>query len=227
MARPRPLPFTLNNALQEVFGKTSLPFYPLMPPAGSGKQAQGGTFEQMPAALLSEEDLLALEYQVSSPLGASYVCPVKVEIERDTFFQLWLEPVVTLQMSKRIVTTPLAGRRKGQNDKPMSDVKELVQWESHKIGLEGFIIHPDPAYQDRRPPTSEIAKLYQIYRQDWAIQIRCPLLEAFDIRRIVLTEIDILPPPDWGKNLIPFRLSALADTDIEQELRSGIRKRQS
>lgn len=226
MSRPTPLPFTLSNALQEVFGKTSLPFYPTMPAPGIGQQAKGGSFEQMPAAALSEEELLSLEYQVTSPLGASYVCPVKIEIERDSFFQLWLEPVVTLQMVKRIVTTPLAGRRKGQNDRPMTDVKELVQWDSHRVGLEGFIIHPDPAFQDRRPPTSEIRKLYQIFRQDWAIAIRCPLLEAFDIRRVVITEVDILPPPDWGKNLIPFRISALADTDIEQELRSGIRKKQ-
>lgn len=97
--------------------------------------------------------------------GAYYFLPAFFDLEDDSDYTIPF-PIIRIQSQKRIVETPLTERK--------GTVLELINQDSWKIYIKGFIISKDNRY-----PEQEIKQLIDVYERNVSLRLRCALTDLF------------------------------------------------
>lgn len=113
-------------------------------------------------------------------------------------------PVISIESRKTIVETPLTDRR--------GTVKELISIRDYEIRIKGFIISSAHEF-----PEQDVTTLRNIYEQNTAISIQCPLTDIFLLRpdrggsdNVIISELKF-PAITGVKNVRPYELKLLSD----------------
>ena len=97
--------------------------------------------------------------------GGYYFMPAFFDLNDDSDYTIPF-PIIRVQSQKRIIETPLTERK--------GTVVELVNQESWKIYIKGFIISKDGRY-----PEQEIAKMIEVFERNTSLRLRCALTDLF------------------------------------------------
>ena len=112
--------------------------------------------------------------------------------------------MISISGRKTIVETPLTERR--------GTVKELINIEDYEIVIKGFIIGATNDF-----PENDVAILRNIYEQNSALSIQCPLTDIFLLRpdrsgsdQVVIKDLRF-PGIKAVKNVCPYELHMVSD----------------
>lgn len=97
--------------------------------------------------------------------GGYYFMPAFFDLNDDSDYTIPF-PIIRIQSQKRIIETPLTERK--------GTVVELVNQESWKIYIKGFIISKDGRY-----PEQEIAEMIAVFERNTSLRLRCALTDLF------------------------------------------------
>ena len=113
-------------------------------------------------------------------------------------------PVITVASRKTIVETPLTERR--------GTIKELINIQDYEIVIKGFIIGNANEF-----PETDVTRLRNIYEQNVALSIQCPLTDIFLLRpdrsgsdQVVIKELTF-PAIAGVKNVRPYQVRMVSD----------------
>lgn len=132
-----------------------------------------------------------------SALGTPYFMPVKLSgVELSI-------PLVTISARKRIVQTPLVGRR--------GTVKELINIEDYAINIKGIAIE-----QDSRFPEFSIQQMRDLFEINQAITIQCALTDIFlqQDDSVVITGMSF-PDMRGIEHAQAYEINLVSDQDFE------------
>lgn len=172
-----------------------------------------------------EQGVYGSAYYGRSALGREYYMPVTLTYPDEralpssspdlafsdgddtvTVLKKWDLPnaVIAISSRKVIVETPMTERR--------GTVKELINIEDYEIVVKGFIIGASNEF-----PEAEVATLREVYEQNVALSIQCPLTDLFLLRpgrngsdKVVIKELK-LPIVTGVKNIRPYELVMASD----------------
>ncbi len=135
-------------------------------------------------------------YQRNNILGKPYFMPVQIGSE-------WLpnDPMMSVMMQKRIISTPVTGRT--------GTVKELIGTDDYRIRIRGVAVNQN----SDDFPENDINKLIRLAKKDFALEIKSLITELFDIKNIVIESLN-LPENQNCQNVQPYELSLLSDDDF-------------
>lgn len=97
--------------------------------------------------------------------GGYYFMPAFFDLNDDSDYTIPF-PIIRVQSQKRIIETPLTERK--------GTVVELVNQESWKIYIKGFIISKNGRY-----PEQEIADMIAVFERNTSLRLRCALTDLF------------------------------------------------
>jgi len=113
-------------------------------------------------------------------------------------------PVVSIESRKTIVETAMTERR--------GTVKELINIKDYEITIKGFLIASTHEF-----PEQDVTTLRNIYEQNMALSIQCPLTDIFLLRpdrtgsdQVIISELKF-PAIQGVKNVRPYELKLLSD----------------
>ena len=113
-------------------------------------------------------------------------------------------PVISVTSRKTIVETPLTERR--------GTIKELINIQDYEIVIKGFIIGNANEF-----PETEVTRLRNIYEQNVALSIQCPLTDIFLLRpdrsgsdQVIMRELTF-PSITGVKNVRPYQVRMVSD----------------
>ena len=147
-------------------------------------------------------------YYAGDAMGKEYFMPVTLVYEdaaagRSVRYSLPY-PIVSVSGRKTIIETPLSERR--------GTVKELICQRDYEIVIRGFIIGTNNEF-----PENEVTRLRDVYEQNTALSIECPLTDIFLLRpdrkgsdQVVIYGLD-LPEIKGVKNVRPYCIRMLSD----------------
>lgn len=137
------------------------------------------------------------------PMGKFYFMPTTLGA-----YKLPNEPLVSLQVQKRIIRTVVAGStRRGT-------VKELVATEDYKVSIKGVIVNEeDPeAY-----PESDVSALRRLVEQRVAVSIDNTLCRLMGINKVIVTGLTLNADVGFA-GMQSYELNCESDNDFEFEL---------
>ncbi len=197
--------FSLPDLFEKTFGYKTNAFDPQF--EGVASRKNGGRLTQ---------GAQGSPYYANDALGREYFMPVTL-VYPDTGnngqqqFDLPY-PVVAIQSRKTVVETPLTERR--------GTVKELINCTDYEITIKGFMIGIGI---NGDFPENQVMQLREVYEQNLALSIQCPLTDIFLLRpdrkgsdQVVLMELDF-PPLPGIKNVRPYRLRLVSDEAFSLE----------
>ncbi len=200
---------SLGDIFEQVFGYKTKAFNPEFQQV-HGDAAQYGT----------EQGSLGSPYYSSDALGQEYYMPVTVKYPDNSqlsqqngsagnvqgVLKTWElpYPVISIYSRKTMIETPVTERR--------GTVKELINIQDYDITIKGFIITKANEF-----PENDVTTLRNIYEQNAALSIQCPLTDIFLLRpdrsgsdQVVITELKF-HEVSGIKNVRPYELRLLSD----------------
>lgn len=144
--------------------------------------------------------------RVRGQLGSYYFMPTMIDD-----WQLPNEPLVSIQMQKRIVRTVVAGANRN------GTVKELVSAEDAKINIKGLIINEQ---NPERYPEEEVRRMRQIFAKRAPLTIKNKLCNLWGVNVVVVTQCQMEPEAGY-QGVQPYTLTLESDTNFEFELLTG------
>ena len=201
--------FSLGDLFEQTFGYKSQAFNPQFPVVYGDQK----TFR-------AETGAYGSPYYASDANGREYYMPVSITYPNGsgsaanllntdanapmTTWQLPY-PVISVASRKTIVETPLTERR--------GTVKELINIQDYEITIKGFIINSD----GNEFPENDVITLRNIYEQNIALSIQCPLTDIFLLRpdrsgsdQVVIRELTF-PAITGVKNVRAYQLRMVSD----------------
>ncbi len=137
----------------------------------------------------------------SNALGYQMVMPVKFKLPSDTeWWILPVEPLVGLSGGNVIAKRNVA---KGSG---RGTIKERWGQDDYAISIEGILINYDNANEY---PLSDVEQLRKFCEARTAIDIQCPLLDAFNINHFCIEKYDI--PFTKGSENQKYSLNGYSD----------------
>ena len=202
--------FSLGDLFERTFGYKTQAFEPEF------AQVQGNTLPYR-----TEQGSLGSPYYSTDALGREYYMPVtfkypdtsqptaqnNVAGNTQAGLKTWElpYPVISVSSRKTIIETPLTERR--------GTVKELINIQDYEITIKGFIISKANEF-----PENDVAILRNVYEQNSALSLQCPLTDIFLLRpdrsgsdQVVITELK-LDGVSGIKNVRPYELRLVSDT---------------
>lgn len=177
-------------------------FYPGMPPKGNIYPNQEMTFSGMPTApALSTETAGGTPIRRQDVMGRWYFMPVWV---RSSLGELELPcAVISVTGKKRIVETPLVGRR--------GTVNELVRVDSYQVNITSTLVGKDGNY-----PEEALRQVRNLYELNESVELISALTDIIfeNDDKVVIEKID-LPPLSGAEDLLIVKLTAHTDAAIE------------
>lgn len=197
--------FSLADLFEQTFGYKTQAFDP------DFAKVQG---IRSPARM--EQGSYGSPYYANDALGMEYYMPVTISYQ-DTgrgntnagpqaALKKWAlpYPVISIASRKTIIETALTERR--------GTVKELINIQDYEIMIKGFIIASGNEF-----PENEVITLRNIYEQNAALSIQCPLTDIFLLRpdrsgsdQVVIRELRF-PAITGVKNVRPYEISMVSD----------------
>lgn len=151
-----------------------------------------------PKALPSSNSMYGTPYYGNNYVtGAYYFLPAFFDIQDNSDYEIPF-PIIRIQSQKRIIETPLTERK--------GTVVEIVNQESWKIYIKGFIISKNSNY-----PEKEIEALKNVYEMDKAIRLRCALTDLFlkADDRVVIKSINF-PEVKGVEHVKPYEMELIS-----------------
>lgn len=142
-------------------------------------------------------------------LGGRYFTTLKVADKAGNQFIFPNEPLLSISLAKTIVETATVGKeRKGT-------VKEYICTEDFNINIKGVCVN------EKKPdvfPTEQVLELRKMFEINDSLEvISNPFLELFEIRNIVLKDIQ-LDEMAGEQGLQKFTITAVSDQDFYADL---------
>jgi hypothetical protein len=197
--------FDLAGIFEQTFGYRSQAFEPEFDRVNGNK-----------TPYRTEQGALGSPYYSADEQGREYFMPVTIKYpgtaDAGGELKKWELPfpVITIASRKNIVETPLTERR--------GTVKELINTEDYEITIRGFIVATGNEF-----PESEVTTLRNIYEQNVALSIECPLTDIFLLRpdrggsdQVVIKQLR-LPEVTGIKNIRPYELLLVSDEPFSLE----------
>ncbi len=201
--------FSLGDLFEQAFGYKTQAFEPEF------QQVQG-----VRAPYRTQQGSLGSPYYSSDALGKEYYMPVTIKYPDNSqtnlqtnssgnspgILKIWElpYPVVSISSRKTIIETPVTERR--------GTVKELINIQDYEIAIKGFIITKANEF-----PENDVTTLRNIYEQNAALSIQCPLTDIFLLRpdrsgsdQVVIKELKF-HEVSGIKNVRPYELQLLSD----------------
>ena len=126
-----------------------------------------------------------------------------LEIEKPDTGEMWLlpiEPLVSVS-GKNVIS-----RRKVAKGTKRGTIKEYWSQDDYTVQIQGSLID---LTNTSNYPAADVDQLRQICEAKQALQVKCPLLDLFDIRKIVIENYEI--PFTSGDNAQNFTITAYSD----------------
>lgn len=131
------------------------------------------------------------------------IFPLRLKKKGDTeYWQLPFECLFSLK-GKNIITKRTVAKGKGRGS-----VKEHWTQDDYSINITGIFFSTDGSY-----PSADVKKLRSYCEAPESIEVLCPLLEHFDITRLVIEDFDF--PHTKGQNVQAFSLNCTSDDLVE------------
>lgn len=129
--------------------------------------------------------------------GTPYFLPVKLNGIELPF------PLINITAKKRIVQTPLVGRR--------GTVKELINIEDYAITIKGIAIE-----KDNRFPEFSITQLKELFEENVSVPIQCALTDIFlqEDDSVVIQSLN-LPDMKGIEHAQAYEMKLISDQDFE------------
>jgi hypothetical protein len=203
------LTFNLSDLFEQAFGYKTQAFFPEFVPNAS-------------ANLRTVHGAQGSPYYAKDVLGIEYFMPVTLMYSDSTgqskqesdltsgasvgFLKSWQlpNPIISITSKKTVIDTPLTERR--------GTVKELINIQDYEITVRGFIIGIANEF-----PEHDVTTLRNIYEQNTALSIQCPLTDIFLLRpnrsgsdQVVITDLK-LPAIAGIKNVRPYEIRMMSD----------------
>jgi len=137
------------------------------------------------------------------PMGKFFFMPTTLGT-----YRLPNEPLVALQVQKRIIRTVVAGStRRGT-------VKELVATEDYKVSIKGVIVNEvnPEAY-----PESDVSALRRLVEQRVAVKIDNTLCRLMGINKVIITGLTLNADVGFA-GMQSYELNCESDNDFEFQL---------
>jgi hypothetical protein len=136
-------------------------------------------------------------YGSNALTGGFYFLPAYFDLQNGNSYTIPF-PIIRVQSQKRIVETPLT-ERKGA-------VVELINQESWKIYIKGFIVSKDGTY-----PEKDILQMKEVYEANAALRLRCALTDLFLTAddRVVITDLNF-PEVKGVEHVKPFEMGMIS-----------------
>jgi len=118
--------------------------------------------------------------------------------------QLPNEPIITINIKKKVVETPLYGsKRKGT-------VKEIISIEDYIMSIKGVAIN----YNDSvNYPSDQVEQLNELFLKNEALEIICPLTQLLGIEYIVIKNF-ALPEMIGVQHAQAYQFAAVSDEEF-------------
>ena len=210
------LTFDLADLFEQTFGYKTQAFDPQFQPVPNDKIPNAGAVRR------TDNGAQGSAYYGNDANGREYFMPIKVTYPDDaklnsgdgllvgdnttgSLKDWWLPyPVISITSRKTIIETPLTERR--------GTVKELINIQDYEIVVKGFIISNTNEF-----PEADVTTLRDLYEQNIALSIQCPLTDIFLLRpdrsgsdQVVIKEL-IFPSIAGVKNVRPYELRLVSD----------------
>lgn len=161
----------------------------------------------IPIPIAPGENISGLDIDASlryfNPIGRPLFMPMRIGE-----LQLPNEPIVTINVSKKIVQTPLIGSKK------QGGVIELVHTDNYKINIKGIAVNfAHKGYY----PKDIVDAIHKLFKEDKNQTIASPLTNLLGIERVVLTSLKF-PPLTGTQHAQAFEISCVSDSDFILEL---------
>jgi hypothetical protein len=134
--------------------------------------------------------------------GGFYFLPAYFDLQDDSDYTIPF-PIIRVQSQKRIVETPLTERK--------GTVIELINQESWKIYIKGFIVSKDGNY-----PEQEILKMKEVYELNTALRLRCALTDLFLTAddRVLITDLNF-PEVKGVEHVKPYEINLISTSVLD------------
>jgi hypothetical protein len=96
-------------------------------------------------------------------------------------YQLPNEPLITVNLNKKIEETPLYGESQGS-------VIEIISQENYSLNIRGVALNYDSVYNY---PVEQVEALNELAKRNEALEIICPLTEILGIEFIVIQTLNL------------------------------------
>lgn len=200
--------FNIPHLLESIVGYKGMPF----PAAWLGRvngrvgQTTGGKFKtpEGPESTQAYADNGAVLRKFDL-LGNYYFMPVVFSANgRDYEIDCAL---VSLQLKKTIVETPLVGQR--------GSVKELISRQDYHVSITGCLISGEKGFW----PEDRVNALRELYEINDAVSLKCALTDCFfdEDDKVVITEMSF-PNPDQVEDVVPVSLQCVSDRVFELKI---------
>lgn len=211
----KPVELSVAELYQSVFGVRAIPYL------YKGQPAKGVSPERYTEiggiVYSSADDFYPTANRVPDYLGTTAPLTGDAFIAPTSFGKLGaelkmpLEPMVEVNLHKKILSTPLAGKQR------QGTVKELISRDDSGIRLSGVLLFEGESGWDI--PVQQLARLNKIYNLDESLQINNPILNAIGITRVVVSGLSYKPVERM--NMISYTMELLSDYDFELQLKTG------
>lgn len=160
------------------------------------------------ASAFNQEDEITVELkEYNSVFGQPIFMPVVLEIP-GLKWKCPNEPVVTLNVSKRIIETEI-----DSND---GTFKEGFSLGDYEVDIDGIIVNELDAGE--RYPEEEVAKLRRIVEYKGSVKVYCDLLSIFNINDLAIFSMT-MPPMAGQPSVAAYSLKCKSDRNIDLEVR--------
>jgi len=185
--------FVLENIALRTIGPVLPPYFPVSKVFVS-PNGQYTEFES-----LSDEQLT--ETIRANALGIPMVQPLEIKKpDEPDFWLLPLEPLITIKGKNFIV------KRNVIKKKHRGSIKEYWSQDDYSIDINGMLITPD---SDDIYPEDDVRRLRELCEAQTALEIKSPLLNIFDVFRVVVEYFDFYSTK--GANTQAYTLKCTSD----------------
>lgn len=153
---------------------------------------------------------VAYEHRTRSAFGKTVFSNAESFLQGEQFV-FPNEPLVTLSLAKTIVETATVGKeRKGT-------VKEYITTEDYQITIRGVCVNEDVEARDEYP-AQQVQELHRMFEINDSLElVNNPFLLLFDIKNIVLKEIEY-EEMAGQQGLQKYTIKAVSDQDFYADL---------
>jgi hypothetical protein len=171
----------------------------------SSPHSKSGIAVSVPeASSFNPDNLGTVEFkEYSSVFGTPIFMPVVLEIP-GLKWRCPNEPVVTIDLNKRIIETEVDGQN--------GTFKEGYSLGDYEIRIDGIIVNELDAQE--RYPNEEVAKLRRIVEHKGAVKVYCELLSIFNVNEIAVYSMG-LPAVPGEPSAAAYTLTCKSDGNYD------------
>lgn len=184
--------FILENIAIRTIGPVYPPYFPATK-VSINPTAQYTEFERM-------DDEQLTETIRANALGIPMTLPLEIKKPDGDWWLLPLEPLINMTGKNLVV------KRNVSKKDYRGSIKEYWSQDDYTIDISGMLMTMD---SDDIYPNDDVRRLRELCEAQTALEVKCPLLNIFDVFRIVVEDFDF--PFTKGANAQAYTLKCSSD----------------